>query len=51
MGHPQRAAAVGGGLPSPDSGENDAAAFYRQALASGGLANIARTADRLRGHA
>ncbi|MEU3409529.1 hypothetical protein ABZ766_37045 [Streptomyces sp. NPDC006670] len=38
-------------LPSPDSGENDAAAFYRQALASGGLANIARTADLLRGQA
>lgn len=36
-------------LPSPASGESDAAAFYRQARASGGLAGIARTADILRG--
>ncbi|MFF2198005.1 hypothetical protein [Streptomyces sp. NPDC058157] len=39
-------------LPSRDSAGDDAAAFYRQALASGGgLAAIARTADLLRGRA
>ncbi|MFE4856294.1 hypothetical protein [Streptomyces sp. NPDC056670] len=36
-------------LPSPASGENDAAAFYREARVSGGLADLARTADILRG--